>query len=118
MASLWYDFSRSSMDIKNLYQSIPINLSDEFFQVLAQSDQVKIERIISRGHSSPPNDWYDQDTHEWVVLLRGAAQLVFEKDGIVTMKPGDYILIPAHTRHRVDWTDPDSDTVWLAVHYI
>jgi len=25
--------------------------------------------------------------------------------------------LPAKCRHRVDWTDPDEPTVWLAVFY-
>ncbi len=84
--------------------------------MLAQSEHVRIERIVSRGHVTPPGEWYDQDTHEWVVLLTGSATLTFE-DRSETLAAGDHVLIPAHRRHRVEWTDPAQPTVWLAVHY-
>ncbi len=79
-------------------------------------DNVRVERIVSRGHSSPPGFWYDQTDNEWVILLSGSARLLFqgERDPI-SLGPGDYLDIPAHKRHRVEWTDPDQDTVWLAV---
>jgi cupin 2 domain-containing protein len=77
---------------------------------------VRIERIVSHGHASPGGFWYDQDRHEWVVVLTGAARLRFDDD-IVELKPGDFATIPAHTKHRVEWTTPDEPTVWLAVLY-
>ena len=77
---------------------------------------VRIERIVSHGHSSPEGFWYDQDQHEFVVLLQGAARLRFEV-GVIEMQPGSFIDIPAHQRHRVEWTSPDEPTIWLAVHY-
>ena len=68
--------------------------------------------------TAPPGEWCDQSTDEWVVLLAGAARLTFENPGqVYEMKPGDYVNIPAHRRHRVDWTDPNNSTVWLAIHY-
>jgi cupin 2 domain-containing protein len=70
----------------------------------------------SQGHASPGGFWYDQGQHEWVVVLKGAARLRFEAE-IVEMKPGDFMNIPAHERHRVEWTTPDEPTIWLAVHY-
>jgi cupin 2 domain-containing protein len=77
---------------------------------------VRIERIVSHGHSSPPDFWYDQQQAEWVVVLKGAARIEFA-DRMVEMRSGDFVAIPAHTRHRVDWTTPDQPTIWLAVHY-
>lgn len=77
---------------------------------------MRIERIISHGHASPEGFWYDQPLNEWVILLKGVARLQFE-DGMVEMKPGDYVNIPAHKNHRVDWTTPEELTIWLAVHY-
>ena len=102
--------------MNNLFSDIATDLPDELTEVLAASESVRVERIVSYGHASPQNFWYDQDSHEWVVVLSGAAKLRFE-DGTVEMKPGDYINIPAHKRHRVEWTTPDEPTVWLAVHY-
>ena len=38
-------------------------------------------------------------------------------DEPVHLKSSDYINIPAHRNHRVEWTTPDELTVWLAVFY-
>jgi len=102
--------------LKNIFDDLPQQLPKELVQTLIRAADVRIERIISHGHSSPPGFWYDQPQHEWVIVLKGTARLQFE-DGMVEMKPGDFINIPAHTRHRVDWTTPDEPTVWLGVHY-
>ncbi len=100
----------------SLLADLPQPLPEELVTTLVQGAGVRIERIVSHGHASPPGFWYDQDQHEWVVVLRGAARLRFE-DGIVEMRAGDCVNIPAHTRHRVEWTAPDEPTIWLAVHY-
>ena len=103
---------------KNLFSEIPTSLPDELIEVLLVAGNVRIERIVSHGQASPVGFWYDQDQHEWVILLQGAARLRFEKDDEPTeMKPGDFINIPAHRRHRVEWTTPAQPTIWLAVHY-
>lgn len=102
----------------NLFAPIPGPLSEEVIEVLVESGALRIERIVSRGHATPPGEWYDQTTHEWVVLLRGSAGLFVEGEHEPrVMRPGDHVLIPAHRRHRVEWTDPAEPTVWLAVHY-
>lgn len=103
--------------MRNLYDDIPEALPDELFDVLVSSDEVRIERIVSRGHASPAAGWYDQARDEFVILLRGAAQVEFEGAAPVDMAAGDWLTIPAHCRHRVAWTDPDRDSVWLAVHF-
>jgi len=100
----------------NLFADLPKVLPDEFFTTLLEVANVRIERVVSHGHASAPDFWYDQDQHEWVIVLKGAARLRFE-DGTVEMTPGDFINIPAHKRHRVEWTTPDEPTIWLAVHY-
>lgn len=77
-----------------------------------------MKRIVSTGQSSSPNEWYEQETHEWVVVLQGEAGIVFEDDpGEVIMKTGDYLQIPAKKRHRVAWTSTESPTVWLALYF-
>ena len=102
----------------NIFAEIPKNIPDELFQILVASEGIKIERIISRGHCSPKNFWYDQEKNEFVMLLKGSAVLSFEGEkNVMHMKPGDYINISAHRRHRVECTAPDEDAVWLAVHY-
>jgi cupin 2 domain-containing protein len=104
--------------MNNLLSDIPVALPDELLETLVDAESVRIERIVSHGHTSPEGFWYDQERHEWVLLLKGAARLRFEGDERpVEMKPGDFVNIPAHKRHRVEWTTPDEPTVWLAVHH-
>lgn len=95
---------------------VPSDVPEELSTLLLKADEIRIERIVSHGHMSPEGFWYDQDEHEWVMVLRGAAKLQIEDD-LIELKPGDYINIPAHRRHRVEWTTPDKPTVWLAVFY-
>jgi cupin 2 domain-containing protein len=84
---------------------------------LLATPHLRIERIVSTGQASPPGHWYDQDRVEWVILLRGSAAILFEGESAPRLlAPGDYLLIPAHARHRVEWTASDRPTVWLAVH--
>ena len=102
----------------NLLADLPAHLSAEIFHTLVSGDNFRLERIVSLGHASPPGFWYDQEQHEWVLVLQGAAQLQFAgQEQLVEMRPGDALLIPAHQRHRVEWTDPQVPTVWLALHY-
>ena len=100
----------------NLFQNIPEELNQELVEKLIEQDSFRLERIVSRGQISPPDFWYDQDEHEWVVILAGKAQL--QIDGLeqpVTLNPGDTYNLPAHTKHRVAWTAPNQDTIWLTV---
>jgi cupin 2 domain-containing protein len=101
----------------NLFTDLPASLPEELVQTLLSTPSFRVERIISRGHASPEGFWYDQDSHEWVLLLQGAARLTLEAREPIDMLPGAFINIPAHTRHRVDWTDPTQPTCWLAIHY-
>jgi cupin 2 domain-containing protein len=101
----------------NIFADIPDNPETEIFERLAGGGQASIERIISHGHASPASGWYDQETSEWVIVLRGEARLSFEDQSSVHLREGDYLNIPAHLKHRVDWTAPGRETVWLAVHY-
>jgi cupin 2 domain-containing protein len=100
----------------NFFDDLPQNLPKEVVQTLIQAADMGIERIVSHGHASAPDFWYDQPQAEWVIVLKGAAILQFE-DGIVELKPGDFINIPAFKKHRVEWTTPDEPTVWLGVRY-
>lgn len=103
--------------MKNIFSSLPEDLDAETFEDILRRDTVRIERIVSRGHSSPKSGWYDQDENEWVIVLQGAGSLQFEDGREVELGAGDFINIPAHTRHKVRWTDPDRETIWLAVFY-
>jgi len=102
--------------MRNLFSDLAAELPDELVETLAWGEYIRIERIVSHGQASPPGFWYDQDQHEWVIVVKGAARLRFE-DQAIEMKPGDFVNIPAHKKHRVDWTTPDEPTIWLAVHY-
>jgi cupin 2 domain-containing protein len=102
----------------NMFENIPDGLKDELIEILMEDEKVRMERIVSKGHASPPGFWYDQDRDEFVILLDGSAGLLFEeKEELIVMKPGDYVNIPAHARHRVEWTDASKETVWMAVFY-
>ena len=104
--------------MQNLFHPLPADLSEEVVETLVQATSVRIERIVSNGQISPDGFWYDQPDHEWVVVLAGAARLKFEDDGApLELAPGDAINIPAHRKHRVEWTSPDEPTIWLAIHY-
>lgn len=102
----------------NVFAGIPDELPGELTKALLQADGLRIERIVSHGHASPADFWYDQHEHEWVLLLDGAARVEFEDSTEeVELRTGDYIFIPAHRRHRVAWTDPAKDTIWLTVFF-
>lgn len=108
----------NGMQIKNIYDNIPIKQDAEIFEDIINNSDFKLERIISTGQSTPEGEWYYQEKDEWIILLSGSACLTFEDDIIdYELKPGDYILIPARKRHRVKWTNPEEKTVWLALHY-
>ena len=104
-------------DLTNLLTNIPADLTAEAFQTLLSAPGLRVERIVSLGHSSPAGFWYDGDTHEWVLLLEGAARLRLEGQEPLEMRPGTCVNIPAHQRHRLEWTDPQGPTIWLAIHY-
>jgi cupin 2 domain-containing protein len=88
----------------------------EFFETLIQRPGIRLERIVSRGQCSPEGFWYDQDETEWVMVLDGSARLRFETGNqLLTLEGGDWVEIPAHERHRVEWTDPNAETIWLAI---
>ncbi|OYW27472.1 MAG: cupin [Methyloversatilis sp. 12-65-5] len=102
----------------NLYAHLPVGAqATERIDTLCIRRGVRIERIVSTGQSSPPGFWYDQPDDEWVALLSGSAALRFaDEDTPRALQPGDWIFIPAHRRHRVEQTDADVASVWLAVH--
>ena len=101
----------------NIYSNIPEKLSDEIVDVIFQSEIIRIERIISDGQASPDNFWYDQDENEWVILLKGKAKIKYQDQSEQNLTEGDYIFIPSHKKHRVEWTDNNTKTVWLAMFF-
>ncbi len=106
------------MKCKNIFGEIPDDLPGEVIQEIIASGNTRIERIISKGHSSPEEFWYDQEENEWVILLCGKAKLKFnDRNPPIELNEGDYLNIPSHMKHRVEWTDPANETIWLAVFY-
>jgi cupin 2 domain-containing protein len=103
----------------NLFADVPTdNAGGEVFSEIFARPGLKIERIISQGQASAPEFWYDQAWNEWVIVLKGSAILQFEDEPATwALGPGDYIFIPAGKRHRVEWTEPQQPTVWLAIHF-
>jgi len=107
-----------NINLQNLLANLPATLADERFDELLRGRDFRLERILSTGHATPGGQWYDQEQAEWVLVLCGSAQLLFEGEpAAVELGPGDHVLIPPHCRHRVQWTVPDEPTVWLAVHF-
>jgi cupin 2 domain-containing protein len=106
------------MTTGNLFSHIPDSLPDELIDTLLTGNQFSMERIVSKGHASPDGFWYDQDQHEWVLVVKGAARLRLDGvDALVDLLPGMYINLPAHCKHRVEWTSEHEETIWLAIFY-
>ena len=101
----------------NIFSSLPEKLKQESFEELLRHKNIRIERIVSQGHTSPETRWYDQKENEWVIVLAGSGSILFENGDEVNLKKGDYLNIPAHTKHKVTRTDLDGLTIWLAIHY-
>ena len=89
----------------------------ELFETLLTQENILIERIISQGQITPPGEWYDQTKNEWVILLQGEAELSYEDNSCIKLTKGDYLYIPAHQKHRVEYTSTEPICIWLAIHF-
>ncbi len=106
------------MKAQNIFSGMPAGLSGELIEILLQSGQTRIERILSNGQITPEGEWYDQAQDEWLIVLRGAARLqLHDQENETSLHAGDYLHIPAHCKHRVSWTDPEQQTLWLALFF-
>ena len=106
------------MTIGNLFSAIPDFLPEELSEELVAAKDIKVERIVSKGHASPDGFWYNQPQHEWVMVVKGAARLRIKgSEEPIELSAGMYINLPAHLKHRVEWTKEDEETIWLAVFY-
>lgn len=105
------------MKKQNLFENIPSSIPQELFEEIESTDDLKIEKIISDGHKSPRDFWYNQDKNELVFLLSGSGVIEFEDGRKVKLDPGDYFKINAHEKHRVAETSASTKTIWLAIHY-
>ena len=101
----------------NLFENIPARIEKEEVSVLAAAGGAIVERIVSTGQTTLAGVWLEQDWTEWVALLTGSAGVLMEgEEKPRVLAPGDHLTIPPGVRHRVEWTDADQPTVWLAVH--
>ncbi len=105
------------MQVSNIFSATPSQLQEELFEDIVSNKNIKIQRIVSQGDSTTTDQWYDQESDEWVIVLQGSAIIIFEDEEKVQLSLGEHIIIPAHMKHRVFWTSPNEKTVWIAVHY-
>lgn len=101
--------------MSNIYQHLPFHLPDECIEILQSHSTVRIERIVSQGHKTPEDQWYDQLEHEWVIVLQGSGVIEYETGEQIMLKAGDYVYLPARVKHRVVSTIETQQTVWLAI---
>lgn len=107
---------RAALPAQNLLSALPPEATDEIVDVLVSAEGMRLERIVSHGHASPEDFWYDQEEAEWILVLTGRARLRIEGDiDDLELVPGDSLYLPRHCRHRITWTHPDQPTVWLAL---
>jgi cupin 2 domain-containing protein len=99
----------------NIYQNLPLHLPNECVEILLTHQNVRIERIVSQGHSTPIGQWYDQTEHEWVMVLQGTGVIEYANDERVILNVCDYLYLPAHLKHRVASTSEHEQTIWLAI---
>lgn len=103
---------------KNIFKNLPDSSKGEIFQDIIDNHNFKLESIVSSGQATPDGEWYDQPNDEWVLLLQGSGVLIFEDESeSCRMNPGDHILISAHKKHRVEETDKNGKSIWIALHF-
>lgn len=90
--------------------------NEELFELLLTQKNIRIERIISTGQTTPVGKWYDQEQDEWVILLQGEAEISYEDHSRYKLSSGDYLMIEAHQKHRVEYTSTKPPCIWLAIH--
>lgn len=96
---------------------LPLSSDAEHFETLLEGKKFRLERIVSQGHTTPSEQWYDQPAEEWVLLLAGRASLEFEQGSMTHLTAGDCILLPARMKHRVSYTSYNPPCIWLAIHF-
>lgn len=101
----------------NIFSNIPTEIPNEIFTNIINTEKLKVERIVSKGQTSPDTGWYDQTENEWVIVLSGYGVIEYLNGDTVMLKQGDYLHIKAHEKHRVIATSTDEVTVWLAIFY-
>lgn len=103
--------------IANIFD-LPAELpTAELFETLVNNDKVLIEKVVSSGQITPPDDWYDQEKAEWLIVLQGEGELSYEDGSRIKLTSGDYLYIPAHKRHRVEYTSTEPPCIWLTIFF-
>jgi len=92
-------------------------LREELFESLFNNEKILIERVVSTGQITPENEWYDQERDEWLILLQGDAELSYEDASRIKLRRGDYLFIPAHQKHRVEYTSSEPPCIWLTIFF-
>lgn len=105
------------LTIKNIYDCNNINFNVEYLENILVNPNFRLERIISFGHITPSDYWYDQEEDEFVLLLKGNAKILLENDEIIELKEGDYVIIPKHLKHKVIYTDTENKTFWITCYF-
>jgi cupin 2 domain-containing protein len=100
----------------NIFDLPPLLTDRELFESLLSTDNLLIERIISTGQTTAPGEWYEQEQDEWVIIIQGEAFLAYADGSQIKLTKGDYLLIPAHQKHRVEYTSIEPPCIWLAIH--
>lgn len=108
-------------EIKNIFE-LPEQLpGEELFETLFETswhnDQISFKRIISTGQTTPEGEWYDQEQNEWLIVLQGSGELSYEDNSRIKLTTGDYLYIPAHQKHRVEYTSTEPPCIWLALFF-
>ncbi|MCC0178918.1 cupin domain-containing protein [Waterburya agarophytonicola K14] len=105
-------------DRENNIFKLPIALlQQEFSETLLNNDRILIEKIVSTGQVTPPGEWYDQEKNEWLIVLQGEGELSYEDGSRIKLNVGDYWLIPAHRKHRVEYTSIEPPCIWLTIFF-
>ena len=102
--------SSKTGNIFELPEQLP---SEELFEALLEHEKILIEKVVSSGQVTPPGDWYDQEQDEWLIVLQGEGELSYEDGSRIKLNKGDYQFIPAHQKHRVEYTSTEPPCIWL-----
>jgi cupin 2 domain-containing protein len=119
LSSLYYfnTFHATTIKTQNIFKTNPEKPNEEIFEIILNNKNLKLERIITNGQTTPPGEWYNQENDEWVVLIQGSALILFENEKFIILNKGDHILIPKNCKHRVQWVDSNQECIWLALHF-
>lgn len=103
--------------VANIFELADRLPQQELFDKLLENDRVLIERVVSTGQVTPAGEWYDQEQDEWLIVLQGEGELGYEDGSRIRLATGDYLLIPAHQKHRVEYTSSEPPCIWLTIFF-